>query len=87
MLSFTYNDDYNKVEKNIYLGDIVISVEKIQTESIEQNKDIMFHFTHLLTHGMLHLLGYDHEKPSEAEDMEKLEILILRRLGYKNPYL
>lgn len=56
-------------------------------EAKEQHKTIEAHFAHLTIHGMLHLLGYDHEKARDAKKMEGLEVAILHNLGYKNPYL
>lgn len=92
VLSFPTFDkfDKNKFIKaksyTLYLGDIIISIEKILQESKIQKKDNVAHFTHLLIHGILHLLGYNHVTNNDAEIMEKLEILILDKLGYKNPY-
>ena len=68
------------------LGDIIIAYETIVREAEEQNKHFEDHFTHMLVHGCLHLLGYDHETDEEAEEMEALEIRILGDLGVKNPY-
>lgn len=69
------------------LGDLVICIPVVLVESSEQNKNPQQHFTHLLVHGVLHLLGYDHEISHEAaEDMENLEIEILAKLGIDNPY-
>jgi probable rRNA maturation factor len=51
-----------------------------------QGKTLIAHWTHLLTHGVLHLLGYEHEEEEEAEQMEALEILILKNNGFENPY-
>lgn len=70
----------------ISLGDIIISFETIEREAKEQNKEFKNHYTHMLTHGCLHLLHYDHMTEEEAEVMEKLEIEILEDLGIKNPY-
>ncbi|MCC6598039.1 MAG: rRNA maturation RNase YbeY [Alphaproteobacteria bacterium] len=68
------------------LGDIVLALETIKTEATEQNKDFEDHVMHLVIHGLLHLLGHDHEEESEAETMENLEIRILENFGIKNPY-
>ena len=73
-------------EQNTYLGDIAISLETIEREAGEQGKDIEHHLVHMVVHGILHLLGYDHEKPQDAEEMESLEINILSKLGIDNPY-
>jgi probable rRNA maturation factor len=68
------------------LGDIIIAYETIIREAKEQNKIFEHHLMHMLVHGCLHLLGYDHETDSEAEEMEALEIEILSGLSVKNPY-
>ena len=68
-------------------GDIVLAYETVAREAGEQDKDFKAHFAHLVVHGMLHLLGYDHMEGSEAERMEALEIAILDQLGLANPYL
>ena len=70
------------------LGDLVICIPVVLHEAIEQKKSAIEHFTHMLVHGVLHLLGYDHETSDEdAEEMETLEIEILAKLGFENPYL
>lgn len=69
------------------LGDIILAIETIEREAKEQNKTFREHTAHLLAHGFLHLLGYDHEQEKEAEKMERKEIKILKSLGIKNPYL
>lgn len=79
VLSFPQN------EPNM-LGDIIISFETIKQESIEQQKEMKNHFTHMLVHGCLHLLDYDHECDKDAKIMEALEISILHDLSIKNPY-
>ena len=69
------------------LGDLVICILVVLQEAAEQQKTSTDHFTHLLVHGILHLLGYDHETTeSDAEEMEALEIEILKKLGVANPY-
>ncbi len=68
------------------LGDIVLAYGVVAREASEQNKTLAAHTTHLLVHGALHLLDYDHETDEEAEAMEKLETRLLARLGIKNPY-
>ncbi len=69
------------------MGDIIICAPVVQTEAHAQHKAIEAHFAHLTVHGILHLHGYDHEKESQAELMESLEISILSKLRYPNPYL
>jgi probable rRNA maturation factor len=69
------------------LGDIVICAPVVARESTEQQKPFLAHWAHLVIHGTLHLLGYNHLDETTAEQMENLEIKILRHLGYPNPYL
>jgi probable rRNA maturation factor len=69
------------------LGDIVICAPIVAKEAIEQNKTIAAHFAHLTVHGILHLHGYDHEIEAQAQLMETIEIQILAKLGYANPYV
>ena len=71
---------------NIPIGDIFIAFETIKREAREQNKKIADHFTHMIVHGFLHLLGYDHINDDDAMTMEKLEIAILKKLSIGNPY-
>lgn len=73
--------------ENEYLGDIAISLQTIETEAKEQDKDFYHHFIHMVVHGLLHLKGHDHEDNSEAEKMESLEIKILADIDIKNPYI
>lgn len=69
------------------LGDIIIAFETTQKEAKEQGKPLPDHFTHMLVHGFLHLLGYDHIIDSDAETMEGLEIKILKKMHIANPYI
>jgi probable rRNA maturation factor len=68
------------------LGDLVICAPLVMREAREQHKPAIAHWAHLTVHGSLHLLGYDHEEPREAEIMEGLEAEILAALGYADPY-
>ena len=68
------------------LGDIVLAQGVIAREAEEQGKTLHDHAAHLIVHGTLHLLGYDHEAEAEAEDMERLETSILKGLGISDPY-
>ncbi|MCH2040617.1 MAG: rRNA maturation RNase YbeY [Saccharospirillaceae bacterium] len=68
------------------LGDLIIAVPVVEQEAIEQNKTSEAHWAHMVVHGCLHLLGYDHIKDDEAEAMESLERTILAQLGFGDPY-
>ena len=68
------------------LGDIALACETVSREAAEQGKSLADHTTHLIVHGTLHLLGYDHETDGEAEEMESEERKILARLGIADPY-
>ena len=68
------------------LGDVILAFETVKREAAEQDKPFESHVKHLVVHGILHLLGHDHENDDEAEEMESLEIEILQALGVKNPY-
>lgn len=68
------------------LGDIALAYETCQREAREQGKPFANHVTHLILHGALHLLGYDHENDTDAARMERLEIEVLARLGIESPY-
>jgi probable rRNA maturation factor len=73
------------IELNL-LGDLIICTNIVKQEANEQNKAIIDHWTHLVIHGCLHLVGFDHISDDEAEEMETLEISILAELGVINPY-
>lgn len=68
------------------LGDLVICVPVVEREAVEQGKSLQAHWAHLVIHGCLHLLGYDHIEDDEAEEMEALERQLLAELGYPDPY-
>jgi probable rRNA maturation factor len=68
------------------LGDIVFALETIKNEAHIQNKSFENHLTHLFTHGLLHLLGYDHETDEEATEMEQFEVDVLSLFSIPNPY-
>jgi len=68
------------------LGDVVICPAVLKQEAREQGKPLRAHWAHLLVHGVLHLVGYDHEDDADARRMERREIAVLRRLGFDNPY-
>jgi probable rRNA maturation factor len=69
-----------------YLGDIALAYETLAREAEEESKPLAHHFAHLVVHGVLHLLGYDHEVETEAERMEDLEVKALSTLGIADPY-
>ena len=69
-----------------FLGDIAISYDVISEENDQQSKTWRSHTLHMVVHGALHLLGYDHEDDDDAEEMEALEIKLLKQLGVANPY-
>ncbi len=68
------------------LGELVICPRVLKAEARAQDKTLRAHWAHLVVHGTLHLLGYDHERAADARRMERREIAVLRRLGFGNPY-
>ena len=68
------------------LGDIIVCAAVVAREAAEQDKPLEAHWAHMVIHGTLHLLGYDHIEEAEADEMEGLEIRLLADLGYANPY-
>ena len=83
VLSFPYDGETLDVR---VIGDIVICAEVVEREAVEQNKDPRAHWAHMVVHGCLHLLGYDHENDADAEEMERRERNILAGLGFADPY-
>ena len=83
VLTFEYGTDATATLR----ADIVICAPVVQREATEQDKSLEAHFKHLLVHGTLHALGFDHQNDDEAADMESLEIEILAQFQIKNPYL
>lgn len=75
------------VEELPLLGDLVICAQVVAAEAQEQGKELHHHWAHMVVHGCLHLLGFDHINDDDAEQMEAEEILILQQLGIKNPYI
>ena len=84
VLSFTY-DVPAEVESGL-LGDLVICAPVVAREARAQGKPEQAHWAHMLVHGMLHLLGYDHIDAAEARQMEQREIALLAQLGFADPY-
>ncbi|WP_244887544.1 rRNA maturation RNase YbeY [Rickettsiella grylli] len=70
-----------------FLGDLVLCATHINQEAKQQQKTRLAHWAHLIIHGCLHLIGYDHAHRHEAVKMETLEIQLLKELGYENPYI
>ena len=85
VLSFPF-DVPDGIELNL-LGDIIVCVPVVEREAIEQGKTLDAHWAHMVIHGCLHLLGFDHISDEEAAEMENLEIDILAELGFNNPYI
>ncbi len=73
--------------RSSHLGDLIICAPVVIEEAREQGKPVHGHWAHMVVHGLLHLQGYDHQTQAEASEMEALEIEILIRLGYPDPYL
>ncbi|WP_336767318.1 rRNA maturation RNase YbeY [Pantoea endophytica] len=69
------------------LGDLIICRQVVEQEAAEQGKTVEAHWAHMVVHGTLHLLGYDHIEDEEAEEMEALETEIMLALGYPDPYI
>ena len=84
ILSFPFEMP-DEVELNL-LGDLVICSDVVKKEAAEQQKEELAHWAHMIVHGTLHLLGYDHLTDAEANVMEAKEIKILSQLGYSDPY-
>ncbi len=68
------------------LGDLVICAPVVSAQAAAQGKTAQAHWAHMVVHGILHLLGYDHKQPAEAAEMENMEIEILAQLGFSDPY-
>lgn len=79
-------DDIPASREPVPIGDIIIAFETMAREADEQDKSLKHHLTHMLVHGFLHLLGYDHMTDAEAAEMESLEVKILKKLEIKDPY-
>lgn len=84
VLSFSY--DVPELQQPPLLGDIVICAPLVIAEAQRQQKDIMAHWAHLVIHGVLHLLGYEHESDKQAQEMESLEKEAMKSLGFEDPY-
>lgn len=84
VLSFPLADENLPV---VMLGDLVICASIVEQEAQQQSKELEAHWAHMVIHGVLHLLGYDHEVQDQAEQMEGLEVRIMQGLGFVDPYI
>ena len=78
--------DAARVAASPLLGDIFVAFETLQREAEDEEKPLPDHFQHLVIHGFLHLVGFDHIEPGEAETMEAVEVKALAKLGVADPY-
>lgn len=81
VLTFAYGEETGTLS-----GDIVICAPVVEREAHEQGKILLEHYAHLTVHGVLHLQGHDHENERQAREMESLEVEIMRKLGFNDPY-
>jgi len=86
VLSFAASDQATQPGDPPYLGDLILAQDTIAREASEQEKTFLQHTSHLVVHGVLHLLGYTHDTNHDAACMEALEIAALARLGLPDPY-
>ena len=86
VLSFPATDAGQIPGEPRHLGDIILAAETVRREAAAEGKPLRHHLQHLVVHGLLHLLGYDHETEAQARVMEALEVEILRRIGVPDPY-
>lgn len=87
VLSFTFDMPECVEQDTLELGDLVVCADVVAKEAQEQNKQLFDHWAHMIVHGTLHLLGFDHINNEEAEEMEQLERDILAQLNIADPYL
>ena len=85
VLSFPFEAPENLPDFPL-IGDLIVCASVVEQEAIEQKKPLANHWAHMIIHGILHLLGYDHIEDDEAEEMESLEIDILAQLEIPDPY-
>ncbi len=81
VLTFAYGED-----GGVLAGDIVLCAPVVAREAREQGKELRAHYAHLTVHGVLHMQGFEHETDAEAREMEALEVEIMRRLRFNDPY-
>ncbi len=88
VLTFEYGElPLNKSGARVLGGDVVICAPVVEREAREQGKPLKDHYAHMTVHGVLHLQGYDHIEPADADIMESREAVILKRFRIPNPYL
>ena len=89
ILSFPAHDNFPDTlpEEPIFLGDMALGFETLTNEAADNGQLVEHHLAHLFLHGLLHLVGYDHQDEAEAEEMEALEIQLLAEMNIPNPYL
>ena len=85
VLSFVF-EERDRIDPPL-LGDVVICAPVVRREAAQQGKSMHAHFAHMVVHGVLHLLGYDHQRDSQAQRMESLERTVLDELGFDDPYI
>ena len=78
--------EYGEITPGVLGGDVVICAPVVEREAREQGKPLQHHYAHMTVHGVLHLQGYDHLEPAEADIMESREAVILKRFRIPNPY-
>ena len=78
--------EFINTKEYIYIGDIAIGYDIVKQEALDACVSMEDHFVHLLVHGVLHLIGYDHMNDNDANEMMNLEVQILKELGIKSPY-
>lgn len=86
VLSFPAGDEHPDAAQGVHLGDVVLARGVVVTEAAKQMKAVEDHTAHLVLHGLLHLLGFDHDNAATAEEMEALEVRLLKLFGIQNPY-
>ena len=86
VLSFPNDGKLEGVNGPCLLGDVILARETVVREARDQGKSVAEHMSHLVVHGLLHLLGFDHDETPQAEKMEALEVTILAAIGIEDPY-
>lgn len=86
VLAFSNDGKPEGITGPCLLGDVILARETVLREARDQGKSVAEHMSHLVVHGLLHLLGYDHDETPQAEKMEALEVAILAEIGIEDPY-